>query len=46
MSFIQNEHSELSQDDIVHICGIFEEHIIHKQKQLSAGSWYTTWSQE
>lgn len=46
LSFIQNEHSELSQDDIAHVCGILEAHIIQKQKQLSGGSKYTTWSQE
>lgn len=46
LSFIQNEHSELSQDDIAHISGILEAHIIQKQKYLSGGSKYTTWSQE
>jgi hypothetical protein len=34
MSFIQNERSELSQDDIVHICRILEDHILKKQKDL------------
>ena len=43
MSFIQNEHSELSQDDIVHICGILQDHILKKQKDLY-DSWPKTWS--
>jgi hypothetical protein len=34
LSFIQNEHSELSQDDIVHISSIFETHILKKQRDL------------
>ncbi|MGD0652327.1 MAG: nuclease-related domain-containing protein [Verrucomicrobiia bacterium] len=34
LSFIQNEHSELSEDDIVHICGILEAHILKKQRDL------------
>ena len=43
MSFIQNERSELSQDDIVHICGILEDHILKKQKDLYRGP-TKTWS--
>lgn len=34
ISFIQNEHSQLSQDDIAHICGILEAHILQKQRDL------------
>lgn len=45
MSFIQNEHSELSQDEIVHICGILEAHILNKQKDLYRESKHTTWAQ-
>jgi hypothetical protein len=45
MSFIRNERSELSQDDIVHICAVLEAHIMQKQKHLSSGSGYTTWRQ-
>jgi hypothetical protein len=44
MSFIQNERSELSQDDIVHICGILEAHILKKQRDLYdklSPSWIT-----
>jgi len=36
MSFIQHEHAMLSQDDIVHICGILEDHILMKEKNQSA----------
>src|ERR1051326_3461823 len=32
VSFIQHEHSQLSEDDIAHICGILEDHILKKQK--------------
>jgi hypothetical protein len=34
MSFIQHERSELSADDIVHICGVLEVHILNKQQDL------------
>ena len=34
VSFIQHERSKLSKDDIAHISGIFEEHILMKQRNL------------
>jgi hypothetical protein len=34
VSFIQNERSRLSEDDIVHICGVLETHILNKQREL------------
>jgi ribosomal protein S12 len=34
LSFIENEHSKLSEDDIVHISGILEAHILMKQQAL------------
>jgi hypothetical protein len=34
LSFIENEHSTLSEDDIVHISGILENHILMKQQAL------------
>lgn len=43
MSFIQHERSELSQDDIVCICGILEAHILQKQESLS-GDRTKAWS--
>ena len=43
LSFIKNEWSELSQDDIVHICGILENHILLKEEFLSGKS-AKTWS--
>jgi len=43
MSFIQNERSELLQDDIAHICGILEDHILKKQKDLYESP-MKTWS--
>jgi hypothetical protein len=36
MSFIQHEHAMLSQDDIVHIGGILEDHILMKEENLRA----------
>ena len=45
VSFIQHERAELSQDDIVHISGILEAHILMRQEQLSAKSKTATWSQ-
>jgi len=32
LSFIEHEHAELSEDDINHISGILEAHILHKQR--------------
>jgi hypothetical protein len=44
LSFIKNERAELPQDDIVHMCGILEDHILQKQKALSGGR-AQTWSE-
>jgi Nuclease-related domain len=44
LSFIENEHSELSNDNISHICGILEAHILKKQRDLydkRSPSWRT-----
>jgi hypothetical protein len=44
LSFIKNEHAELSQDDIVHTSGILEEQILRKQRELYdklSPSWMT-----
>jgi hypothetical protein len=44
VSFIQHERSKLSEDDIAHISGILEEHILKKQRDLydkRSPSWMT-----
>ena len=34
VSFIEHERSQLSEDDVTHICGILEVHILMKQREL------------
>lgn len=44
VSFIQHERSKLSEDDIAHISGVLEEHILSKQRDLydkRSPSWMT-----